>query len=169
MAKIYRYALKRPMSGLLGPEGEGAIYLSRVDSEELLGSFVPLSFLLEGTLWPTVEHYLQAMQYESTFEQERVRLLETPALAHKERKGRWFKRRRQNWKTVAPVYLTRAIYTRCKTHKAATHRLLNTDESMLIENDQYDYFWGCGRDRRGENQYGHVLMNVRQKLRSEST
>jgi predicted NAD-dependent protein-ADP-ribosyltransferase YbiA (DUF1768 family) len=38
---------------------------------------------------------------------------------------------------------------------------------MLVESSNYDYFWGCGRDRRGENMYGKVLMNVREKLREE--
>ena len=31
----------------------------------------------------------------------------------------------------------------------------------------YDYFWGSGRDMRGKNNFGKVLMGVRDKLRSE--
>lgn len=38
---------------------------------------------------------------------------------------------------------------------------------MLMENSQYDYYWGCGRDRLGHNAYGKVLINVRKKLREE--
>lgn len=156
------------MSGLFEPEANDAIYFSRSDPGELLGSYAPLSLLLEETLWPTVEHYLQAMQYEATAEQERIRGLETPELAHKEQKARWLKRRRKDWKTLRPVYLTRAIYTRCKTHDDVRARLMETEQLKLIENDQYDYYWGCGRDRRGTNMYGQVLMNVREKLRSDS-
>tara|TARA_R110002072_G_scaffold1780_13_gene14969 strand:- start:47421 stop:47894 length:474 start_codon:yes stop_codon:yes gene_type:complete len=157
------------MSGLFGPEADGAVYFSRFDEDELLGSFVSLGFDLEQIHWPTVEHYFQAMQFESSSEQERIRLLATPKLAHQEQSGRWFKRRRKDWKTLRTVYLTRAIYTRCKTHEAANARLLGTGDVLLIENDQYDYFWGCGRDRRGENQFGRVLMDVREKLRSEAS
>ena len=47
--------------------------------------------------------------------------------------------------------------------------LLATGDTHLIENNNYDYFWGCGRDRRGENMYGKVLMNVREKLREEQS
>jgi len=156
------------MSGLFLPDADDAIYFSRFDPEELLGSYMPLSFLLEDTLWPTVEHYLQAMQYEAVSEQERIRLLSTPALAHREQKGRWFKKRRKDWKTLRSVYLTRGLYTRCKTHEAAQQRLLSTGSNQLVENDQYDYYWGCGRDRRGTNMYGQVLMNVREKILAET-
>ena len=31
----------------------------------------------------------------------------------------------------------------------------------------YDCYWGCGRDTRGLNTYGKVLMNVRARLRKE--
>jgi ribA/ribD-fused uncharacterized protein len=156
------------VSGLFEAEEDDAIYFSRFSPEELLGSFADLSFLLEETLWPTVEHYLQAMQYDSVAEQQRIRELASPELAHKEQKARWFKRRRKDWKTLRSVYLTRAIYTRCKTHESAFNRLMDTGQIKLVENDQYDYYWGCGRDRRGTNMFGQVLMNVREKLRSDS-
>lgn len=156
------------MSGLFTPETGEALYFSRFNPEELLGSYADLSFLLEDTLWPSVEHYLQAMQYEAVQEQERIRALATPALAYREAKARWFKRRRKDWKSLRTIYLTRAIYTRCKTHEQARARLLETGDLQLVENDQYDYYWGCGRDRRGDNMYGQVLMSVRDKLRAEA-
>jgi hypothetical protein len=157
------------LSDLLPADDESALYFSRYDPEELLGSFAPFSFLLEDTLWPTVEHYLQAMQYASSAEQERVRQLDSPELAHKEHKGRWLRRQRKDWKNVRPVYLTRAIYTQCLTHEQVAKRLLETGEQRLVANDQYDYYWGCGRDRRGTNMYGQVLMSVRAKLRESQS
>lgn len=157
------------MSGLFPPSNDDeSIYFSRYNPEELLGSFAEFNFFLEDTVWPTVEHYLQAMQYENALEQERVRSLATPAEAHKEAKGRWFKKKRKDWDNLRRVYLTRAIYTQCKSHEAVATRLLETGDQRLVENDQYDYYWGCGRDRRGTNMYGQVLMDVRDKLREEA-
>jgi ribA/ribD-fused uncharacterized protein len=167
------------VSGLFAPEDESdAIYFSRRDSDELLGSHVEKSFLLEETLWPSVEHYLQAMQYESTDEQERVRSLASPEAAYNESKvrwlnmrwlkNRWFNKKRENWTDLRRVYLTRAVYTQCMTHEEVANRLLATGDKKLVENDQYDYYWGCGRDRRGTNMYGQVLMSVRDKLRDQS-
>lgn len=156
------------MSDLFPPENEDDLYFSRYDPEELLGSFANLNFLLENTVWPTVEHYLQAMQYEDEAEQERVRNLPTAKAAHKEQKGRWFKKRRKDWDNLRRVYLTRAVYTQCQSHPQVAERLLATGEQRLVENDQYDYYWGCGRDRRGTNMYGQVLMSVRAKLREQA-
>jgi ribA/ribD-fused uncharacterized protein len=64
--------------------------------------------------------------------------------------------------------MTRAVYTKCKTYDDIAGLLLSTGTQRLVENSQYDYFWGCGRDRRGENMYGQILMNVRDKLMQEA-
>ena len=63
--------------------------------------------------------------------------------------------------------MTRGIYVRCRTHPELAEALLDTGDTKIVENSNFDYFWGCGRDRRGENRYGKVLMNVRARLREE--
>jgi ribA/ribD-fused uncharacterized protein len=65
--------------------------------------------------------------------------------------------------------MTRAVYTKCRSHEDVARRLLDTGNKILVESNQFDYFWGCGRDRRGHNTYGKVLMDVRQRLREEAT
>ena len=45
--------------------------------------------------------------------------------------------------------MTRAVYIRARSYPELAQELLNTGEQTLVENSQYDYFWGCGRDRRG--------------------
>jgi len=64
--------------------------------------------------------------------------------------------------------MTRAIYTKCRSHSDISNRLLETKTATIIENNNTDYFWGCGRDRRGNNIYGKVLMDVRAKLMEEN-
>ena len=63
--------------------------------------------------------------------------------------------------------MTRAVYIKMRTHPEIKKTLLETEDATLIESSAYDYFWGCGRDRRGHNHYGKVLMAVRDKLRKE--
>jgi ribA/ribD-fused uncharacterized protein len=64
--------------------------------------------------------------------------------------------------------MTRGIYIKCRTHQDIAQMLLETGNDEIMENSQYDYYWGCGRDLRGENAYGKILMDIRQKLRSET-
>ncbi len=157
----------KTLSGrLFSEEDINTAYFSRADSDEEFGTFSLHPFTLENKAWPTVEHYYQAMKFEDPGYQETIRLAETPKKARKLGRRR-FKRLRKDWRKVKQLYMTRAVYTKCCTHPNITIRLLATNETRLVENSLYDYYWGCGRDRRGKNIYGQVLMNVRKKLTDE--
>jgi ribA/ribD-fused uncharacterized protein len=77
------------------------------------------------------------------------------------------KRVRRDWKMVRQVMMTRAAYTKCRSHQAVADLLLSTGNKHIVESSLYDYYWGVGRDGRGENVYGKVLMGVRDKLIQE--
>ncbi len=149
--------------GIFPEEDDNKIYFSRTNVEEPLASFSAHSFQLEGYEWSTVEHYFQAMKFENPDYQAKIRAADSPRLARKLGRTR-FKRVRADWKKIRIVVMTRAVYTKCLAHSDVADTLIETGSKQLVENTQYDYFWGCGRDRRGKNQYGRVLMNVREKL-----
>ena len=153
-------------SSLFPGNDDHAVYFSRNDKAEVLGTFSPHPFVLEDKEWPTVEHYFHAMKFEDSLYQERIRLASTPEKARKLGRTR-FKKIRKDWSTVKAVFMTRAVYTKCRSYSVVSQTLTNTGSKRLVENSQYDYFWGCGRDRRGENMYGQVLMNVRDKLEAD--
>lgn len=151
---------------LFAEEDQNSIYFSMYDEDDDWSRNAPYSFELEGKQWPTLEHYFQAMRFSSETFQERIRETASAEQAIKLGKS-WLKQKRADWQTVKTVVMTRGVYIRCRTYPALAERLLATDTHRLVENSQYDYFWGCGRDRRGKNQYGQVLMNVRAKLNEE--
>ena len=153
---------------LFTPESEdNYIFVSRTDVNEMLSSYSRHGFELEGVHWPSVEHYFQGMKFEDPGEQENVRLAKHPRIARRLGRRRRVKIR-SDWSKLRRVIMTRATYTKCRTHPEVAQRLLATGEKTLVETSQYDYFWGCGRDRRGSNVYGAVLMDVRKKLREEA-
>lgn len=146
--------------------GENDLFMSRTDPENRFGTYAAFGFELEGKVWPTVEHYFQGMKFTDEAWQEKVRTAATPAQARKlGRKRR--KSLRQDWKQVRETVMTRGVYVRCRTHPELAEELLDTGDQKIVENSSFDYFWGCGRDRRGDNRYGNVLMKVRDKLREE--
>lgn len=147
-------------------DGENDLFTSRTDPASLFGTYAPFSFELEGKVWPTVEHYFQGMKVTDEDRQEKIRTADTPALARKLGRKR-SKSFRRDWKQIRETVMTRGIYTRCRTHPELADALLATGDQKIVENSNFDYFWGCGRDRRGDNRYGKVLMNVRAKLREE--
>jgi ribA/ribD-fused uncharacterized protein len=108
------------------------------------------------------------MKFELQEQREAIRGAASPAdaarLAKKHRR-----QIRKDWKKLKSTVMTRGVYIKCRTHPEVAEALLNTRGTHIVENSQFDYYWGCGRDGRGENTYGMVLMEVRDKLRSEMT
>jgi ribA/ribD-fused uncharacterized protein len=108
------------------------------------------------------------MKFEAGEIREAIRSADHPVKAQKLAAANK-KRIRKDWQQVREVVMTRAIYIKCRTHETVAEALLATGDQTIIENSQYDYFWGCGRDGRGHNAYGKVLMAVRDKLRGEQS
>ena len=151
-------------AGLFPEENVNDIFFSRHDENELLGSASQHPFFLEEQEWPTAEHYYQASLFDNPAIKTRILELKTAKDVMDFTKWKFFQKKK-GWKQLRQVLMTRAIYTKCKTYPEIAERLLATGDKKLVENSTYDYFWGCGRDRRAENTYGKVLMNVRDKLR----
>ena len=141
-------------------------YVSRSDVKHPLSSYSKFGFELDGSVWPSVEHYYQGMKFEEDELRESVRAADHPEKAKQLAKDHK-KAIRKDWQQVREVMMTRAVYIKCRTHKAAAAALLATGNQQIIETSQYDYYWGCGRDGRGHNTYGKVLMAVRDKLKEE--
>ena len=143
---------------------EESIYLSRRDTESPLASYALYRFELDGETWPSVEHYYQGMKFEERELRDQIinaaDALEANKIADKNKR-----KIRKDWKKIRKLMMTRALYTMFKTHSYAANKLLSTETNKLVENSQYDYYWGCGRDLRGDNRYGQILMDIRHKLR----
>ncbi len=145
-----------------------ALHISMADSDNPLATYTKYPFSLEGLDWPSVEHYINAMKFVDAGYQEKIRLAKHPSLAHKMGKS-WWQKKRPDWKKVRDTLMVRAVYTKCKTYPSVSEALLETGDRYILETSKYDYYWGCGRDTRGLNKYGHALMAVRDRLRQEQT
>jgi ribA/ribD-fused uncharacterized protein len=151
---------------MIFPKSAKRYYLSRTDVNHLLSSYSELGFELDGSEWPSVEHYYQGMKFEKGELRESVRSTDHPEKAKKmvaANKGMV----RKDWPQIREVIMTRAVYIKCRTHEAVAEALLATGDQQIVESSQYDYYWGCGRDGRGRNAFGEVLMAVRAKLMEE--
>lgn len=145
---------------------EKKYYLSRSDVNHPLSSYSKLGFELDGGEWLSVEHYFQGMKFEDFELRELIRSTDHPEKAKELVKANK-KMIRKDWPKIREVIMTRAIYIKCRAHEAVAKVLLDTGDQQIVETSQYDYFWGCGRDGRGRNTFGKVLMSVRDKLSEE--
>ena len=145
---------------------EEKFFVVRTDVNDPLSAYSKHAFELDDAEWPSVEHYFQGMKFEDLELRESIRQADHPKVAMELAEANK-KHTRKDWKRVEVVMMTRAVYTKCRTHDAVAEALLETGEVTIVETTMYDYFWGCGRDGRGHNHFGKVLMAVRDKLLEE--
>lgn len=147
-------------------QDENLLTLTRDDATHPLASYSKHAFELDGFEWPSVEHYYQAMKFDDAEYREQIRQASHPAEASKLGKSRKHQKRK-NWKKNSVTYMTRGTYIKCRTHPDVAQMLLDSGDIAIKEVSQYDYFWGGGRDLRGDNEFGKLLMGIRAKLLEE--
>lgn len=143
---------------------ENAIRFSRFDGEHLLSSCSLHKIELEEKRWSSVEHYFQHKVLSSQRQQDYIGNIADPIVVNQYAKP-WYRRKVKNWKSLRRVLMTRALYTKVQMYDEVAQYLLETDDQLLAETSLYDYYWGIGRDQRGENMFGKIWMDIRSKLR----
>jgi N-glycosidase YbiA len=140
-------------------------FYSRGEAYEELSNFSWHGFKLDGKYWKTSEHYFQAMKFEGTDYETKVREAATPkAAAEMGRRRDW--PMRKDWESIKDDVMRRAVLTKFQTHAELKELLLSTGDEEIIENAPSDYYWGCGKDGTGKNKLGKILMEVRNHLRA---
>ncbi|KHG42965.1 MULTISPECIES: NADAR family protein [Aphanizomenonaceae] len=130
-------------------------------------NFSPHGIDVEGTYWPTVEHYYQGQKFVGSPDAPIIPLIfAAPTPEEAAALGRCPSRRlRPDWELVKTQVMRRAVFKKFITHPDIREILLITGDEMLIENSPTDYFWGCGANHTGENHLGKILMSVRAEIR----
>jgi hypothetical protein len=141
-------------------------FFSRSDEWFELSNFYPQGFEDDdGTYWPTVEHYFQAMKFtgpENEAYREMIRQSHSPKQAKQLGQSRK-NPIRPDWEQVKDEVMLDAL-RRKFTNPKMREVLLQTKRRPLFENSPYDKYWGIGRDHNGKNRLGQLLMQVRSEI-----
>jgi|UniRef100_A0A7V6A444 ribA/ribD-fused uncharacterized protein len=137
-----------------------------------LSNFAPSPVTLDGMRFPTVEHAYQAAKTLTPQERELILGASTPDLARKI--GRNLTRR-PDWPDIKVKVMQDLVAQKFNGHPDLGKLLLATNDAELVEgNTWHDNFWGDCRCPRcagitGQNRLGRILMEVRERLRTERT
>ena len=115
----------------------------------------------------TSEHYFQAQKFYGTEYVEIIRLLDKPMKAAKMGRNRNLPLR-EDWEEVKDNVMRKAVYAKFSQNIELKNILLDTDSEYIVENTSNDYYWGCGENKTGRNEFGKILVKARTILREEN-
>lgn len=129
-------------------------------------NFARYPIKIKSKVWPTSEHYFQAMKFEGTRYENEIRTVGGPMEAA--RKGRDRKLPlRKDWESIKNDIMLQALVAKFSQHKVLRDLLLSTGDSKLIEHTENDSYWGDGGNGKGKNMLGILLMKVRDILKKD--
>ncbi len=142
------------------------VYFFSAD-EKPYGCFCNFSlhgFKLNGLWWPTAEHYYQAQKFVGTPHAEIIRVAKTPAESAK--LGHSLPHR-LDWKKNKYEVMRQAVLCKFQTHEDIREILIETGDKTIVQKDMGDAYWGLGKDGKGHNYLGKILMEVRSTFLAE--
>ena len=125
-----------------------------------MSNFYPSPFEAEGLVWPTVEHYFQAMKTLDKAQWPVFAALDNPAKT--KYRGRMVELR-PDWDTVKVEVMNTALRCKFKQNPELAKLLAATGDEVIHENSPYDYIWGY--QNNGLDLLGKCLMKVREELK----
>lgn len=131
-----------------------------------LATYSNYGFFKDGVFWKTSEHYYQAQKFIDYNTKIRIQNAETPKIASVIGRDRNLNLR-SDWEEVKQDVMFDAVYYKFKQNKDILQKLLNTGDAKIIEATVKENYWGCGPNNDGQNNYGKILVKVREKLRTE--
>ena len=137
---------------------------------DFLSNFYPSSILYEGIVYPTNEHFFQAMKTLDPAERQKIANAETPGKA--KRMGRNVKLR-PDWEKIKVDVMRTGLMLKF-TDAALAEKLIATGDEELVEGNWWcDQTWGsctCPKHIRtpGRNLLGMLLMEVRKELQYQN-
>lgn len=161
---------------------------------EFSNFYMKAPFVWDGMQWPSVEHYFQAkkfiecpeyMEYirqcDGTFKvfalgrQKCFNGFHINRIIHKtdckrlvNEVVREFKHVpiRSDWEHVKDTVMRDGLMAKFSQNETLKQMLLDTGDAELVEKSPRDAYWGVGKDGRGRNRLGELLMEVREGLRT---
>lgn len=155
-----RYASKERMAEIIR-------FYSVSDEYGEFSNFALYPIVVKKRRWPTSEHYFQSQKFQDKAEQEEIRKANSPMLAA--RLGRDRKRKlRRDWESAKVNVMREAVMAKFSQHEELRELLLSTGDAKIVEHTENDDYWGDGGDGSGRNMLGRILMDVREKLRTDA-
>lgn len=136
------------------------------DAYGCFSNFAPYPISVDGKVWPTSEHYFQAMKFLDAAHAKKIRETKSPMIAARMGRDRTVKIH-ADWNSRRDNVMYKAICAKFTQHEDLRAMLLETGNATLVEHTANDGYWGDGGDGSGKNRLGELLMKLRDALRGK--
>lgn len=130
-----------------------------------LSNFSPHPIEFDGRRWPTSEHCYQAMKFVDPKLQESVRWTNSPkaskAIANANR-DQW----RSDFHDIKLNIMKDIIRAKIQQYPECAKQLIQSTAD-IIEDSNFDDFWGNGPNKDGQNHLGRIWMEIRAELQNK--
>lgn len=121
--------------------------------------------VIDEKQWRTTEHYFQAQKFIGTPYVEFIARLDKPRDAFNfSRNPLVSKWRRPDWEDVKQFVMYKALLAKFTQNVELRQLLASTGNRKLVEHSPHDGYWGDGKDGKGHNHLGRLLMKVREHI-----
>lgn len=141
---------------------EDIFFWTRHDEHGYCSNFYGAPILIDDEIWPTVEHYYQAMKTFNCEEQAMILHLLTPKDA---KFAGYHVKLRPDWEKVKEEKMLKGLRAKFRQHPDLREKLLSTGDAVLHEDSPWDKYWGYVKGK-GQDRLGILLMQVREELRN---
>lgn len=125
--------------------------------------------IFEDRKWKCVEYCYQYHKFKPEYKDIAEWIITAPRpsavaiAAHSYSK--YTKYIRDDWKGYNVKLMRKLVLAKFSQHPDLRDKLLNTGNAILREASPYDSFWGIGKDGKGVNMLGKILMETRTVLK----
>mmetsp|Transcript_3475 Transcript_3475/g.4302 ORF Transcript_3475/g.4302 Transcript_3475/m.4302 type:complete len:165 (-) Transcript_3475:74-568(-) len=127
-----------------------------------LSNYFVRETFVQGYPYATAEHYFQAQKFSSPEYREEIRKarsgLQAKKLGAAERDDIV-----ENWYEKQEEVMKRGLAAKFAQHADLKEVLLSTQNANIIYDSSSDSFWGIGKDGKGENKLGKLLVEIREE------
>lgn len=131
-----------------------------------LANYSNHGFYKDGVYYQTVEHFYQSQKFLDENLRKKIIDAKTPKEASNIGRDRNNKLR-DNWKEIKQGIMLEGVLEKFRQNSDILSKLLDTGDEEIIENTVDEYYWGCGKTKTGENNFGKIVVKAREILRIE--
>jgi ribA/ribD-fused uncharacterized protein len=147
-------------------DAESIFFYRENDDYGEFSNFAKYPITINEVLYPTSEHYFQAMKFNDNPQyQEQIRMTGS-CTAIKRMGGTRKHKLRADWENVKEDIMMTALRAKFTQYDSLRDLLLSTGDKHLIEHTVNDVYWADGGGGgRGLNRLGVLLVELRNELR----